>query len=109
MNTRRTLLAILVLIAAFACERKVHGYSSQPVTTQRAVGETTQLTVHFVRDVDEILLFCPHLTGGTYYGCSKQGLGTCDVYLQQPSDFNDVSRLATLGHEVWHCMGARHG
>lgn len=103
MILRRALLLTLVLAAC----QQVTDYTPQKPMTQNSQSGTTNLTVHFVKDVDDILKVC-QLAGGTYYGCAKQGLGTCDVYFQQPKDFNDVPRLAVMGHELEHCMGARH-
>jgi hypothetical protein len=44
------------------------------------------------------------------HGCSMQdaGTGRCLIFVVAPHDFQDVERLAVLGHELWHCQGARH-
>ena len=44
------------------------------------------------------------------FGCSMRDTGSerCLVIAVEPHDFKDFDRLAVLGHEAWHCMGARH-
>jgi hypothetical protein len=44
------------------------------------------------------------------FGCSMRDAGStrCLVIAVEPHDFKDFDRLAVLGHEAWHCMGARH-
>jgi hypothetical protein len=33
----------------------------------------------------------------------------CLIIAVEPENFQDRERLAVLGHEAWHCFGARHG
>jgi hypothetical protein len=32
----------------------------------------------------------------------------CLIIAVEPDNFQDRERLAVLGHEAWHCFGARH-
>jgi hypothetical protein len=32
----------------------------------------------------------------------------CLVFAVEPYDFKDRNRLAVMGHELWHCFGAKH-
>jgi hypothetical protein len=47
---------------------------------------------------------------GDIHGCSmmdKKGK-RCLVFAVEPTNFQDRNRLAVLGHEIWHCFGAKH-
>jgi hypothetical protein len=50
--------------------------------------------------------------GATQYkGCarSKPGdMSICEIYTVRPEDFDDTDKLQSLGHELWHCLGATH-
>ena len=44
------------------------------------------------------------------FGCSMSDANSdrCVVFAVEPRDFQDRDHLAVLGHELWHCQGARH-
>lgn len=44
------------------------------------------------------------------FGCSMNDASSnrCVMFLVPPKDFQDRDHLAVLGHELWHCQGARH-
>jgi hypothetical protein len=44
------------------------------------------------------------------FGCSMRDANSdrCVMFLVTPKDFQDRDHLAVLGHELWHCQGARH-
>ena len=48
--------------------------------------------------------------GDDVFGCSMRDPNSdrCVMFLVAPKDFQDRERLAVLGHELWHCTGARH-
>lgn len=49
--------------------------------------------------------------GGAFKACARSKPGNiliCEIYISEPHSFNDISNLETLGHETWHCLGARH-
>jgi hypothetical protein len=101
-------LSAAVLLLAIAACHQVTDYTPQPRMTQGPTKSANFVVVHWVGDdIDEVVRACPELKGGTYYGCARDN-GVCDVWVQQPKDFNDVARLAVLGHEILHCLGARH-
>ena len=63
--------------------------------------------------LNEINKHCPPKEEGTIsVGCADfkvTGLNSiCTIWVEEPLDFNDQTRLAVLGHEFWHCAGARH-
>lgn len=49
--------------------------------------------------------------GATYRGCARSkpsDIKICEVYAVRPKDFDDTEALMHFGHEVWHCLGAKH-
>lgn len=48
--------------------------------------------------------------GESYLGCAAVlAKGTvCEVVMRKPKNFNDGQTLEVLGHELMHCLGARH-
>ena len=58
-----------------------------------------------------VSMMCGGKIGETHvHGCAMRDPGSdrCVMFLVQPRDFQDRDRLAVLGHELWHCTGARH-
>lgn len=108
----RRLLAILLpwaaLAALFGCAHHVTAYPEQGALERRAIVSYAYIAVQWVTRVDDI-----EGCKGLVYGCAHvviddQGYGHCTIFVFQPEDFNDYLRLAMLGHEFWHCLGARH-
>jgi hypothetical protein len=61
---------------------------------------------------DWVSLMCQPLggQGPTTHGCAMlddEGQN-CVIFAVEPNDFQDRERLAVLGHEAWHCFGAKH-
>jgi len=57
--------------------------------------------VHWVED--------PHERCGVgARGCAEIREGVCHVYAKKPRMWPDFDRMETLGHELMHCLGARH-
>lgn len=76
---------------------------------QRATVRTTTITVTWARDLRHATMLCEdrglqHSAAGCAWGTTED----CRIVVVQPKDFDDHSRLGVLGHEVWHCLGARH-
>jgi hypothetical protein len=101
----------LLLPACSVLSHQITGYPTQPAMTQPPVVQTTTVEVNWTADVDEIGKHCGQ--DKIYYGCASYtpvlGHGICTVWAPLPSSFNDLVRLAILGHEFLHCLGARHG
>jgi len=50
-------------------------------------------------------------SGGKYTACARSkpdDINVCEIYAVEPNSFDDNNGLATFGHEVWHCLGAKH-
>lgn len=46
-----------------------------------------------------------------YNGCARSkpdDIKICEIYLVEPKNFDDREALEALGHETWHCFGAKH-
>jgi hypothetical protein len=84
-------------------------------TTSRAKWDSTVIEIHWVTK-SKISEACVNLgtsdspTGG-YAACARSKPNTtnvCEIYAVQPENFDDSNNLNSLGHEVWHCLGATH-
>jgi hypothetical protein len=48
---------------------------------------------------------------GSFSGCARTRPGNndiCEIIMAKPLSFNDYLALSILGHEVYHCLGAKH-
>lgn len=108
MALRRLVLLIFLLAA---CEHQVTDYPPQPALTVGPYTHSSAVTVFWHSGVDGIATACGAKPGFTFYECSRPDMtaGSCVIHALQPADFNDQVRLALLGHELMHCLGAQHG
>lgn len=111
MRLPGTLLAAAVLLLA-ACEHRVTEYPVQPKLIAAPSVKHVYVVVNWIELIDEIQDECK-THGATWYGCSKPlqtgpDIGNCTLWVLMPKDFNDVVRLAILGHDFFECLGARH-
>jgi hypothetical protein len=104
-------LPLLVILAVAACEQS----STQYKTISKASRTMTTLELHWVPRKD-ISAVCSGLGtkdgfSGIFNGCARSkptDLTICEIYLPQPNDFDDTPAIMALGHETWHCLGAKH-
>jgi hypothetical protein len=109
MKTIITFFAAVLLAACQpAPEPQIKTYTEfSPSTKDRVTIQVVWL--------DEPSKYCA-LRNGTppanhqYLGCSAiVGNGkVCEVVMAHPKNFNDNLKLEVLGHELMHCLGARH-
>lgn len=104
----RVLVFALALAATAACAFQITGYTEQPKTLSKATMDRTSVEIHWVKDVDALFEHCTQTPGIVIVACARREWWTCQVWAVQPDDFNDVAKLAILGHEIWHCLGAQH-
>lgn len=110
---RLLLVAAAALVTLASCEYQITGYPQQPPTLYTCTERRADISVTWIKDVDEAAKACGSST--TDYGCAvpigrnSEGVPMWMLYVVQPKDFNDVPVLATLGHEVCHGLGGRHG
>lgn len=104
-------LALAVLLTG--CAHQITAYPEQPPVVSpinRGI-EAVTLTIRWHDSVDSVDDACKGTGHGVLYGCArveiKNGLA-CTVNAMPPKDFNDVPRLAVLGHEVAHCFLMQH-
>ena len=63
-------------------------------------------------DKDRISAFCETIMdrpGDHLDGCARWSADrtSCEIYVTAPESVNDLARMATIGHEVWHCFRGR--
>lgn len=101
------LALLLVLVLLMACgEQPAVRKAKQPDLLSRATRDRVVLHVYWgadgVRD---------NCASGQEACCRRRLIGEewhAYLYAVEPWDFNDIDRLATLGHETWHAVGAEH-
>ena len=103
----RILLLLSTLLLASCDNAGFYKSSSPPKWT------TTTIEVTWLVSDEAVTQKCQELglptTGAN--GCARSkpdNIAICEVYAVQPRDFNDSARLETFGHEVLHCLGAKH-
>ncbi len=102
---RACVMGLLVAAAALvACENAGRSVSS------RADRNDIAITVRWTdaRDVDAVCKAAGATDGERFEACAASGATTCTIYAAQPRNFEDRAALQALGHEAWHCFGARH-
>lgn len=104
-------LIMIMLLALAACSQNTDQYD----TTSKAKWDHTKVEIHWTNK-DEVSDTCKSFGtdtngGGDYNGCAfskPNTTDTCEIYVVQPSKFDDQAALQVLGHELWHCLGATH-
>lgn len=70
---------------------------------------TTTVTVHYVNDLSQIPANKGKSANDRLYGMAKWNAWdattprTCEIYVQKPKNRLDLTRMATMGHELLHC------
>lgn len=99
-------LIVIALFAALlaACQQS-NDYTPSTHTT-------ATVHVYWQRNVAAADAKCKALgLHGDAQACARSDPGNpavCEIYAVEPHGFRDHDRLATLGHEFWHCLGAKH-
>lgn len=87
-------------------------YPEQQHTISKSTITHTEVKVIWHKDVDEMPKECKRFSNATLYGCAmvfkNEKKSVCILHAIEPNNFNDTAKLAVLGHEFWHCLGARH-
>lgn len=84
-------------------------------TTSKDKWKTTSIEIHWMSKT-EVNNKCMQLgatdaPNAAYAGCARskpESESICEVYSTRPANFDDKVALETLGHEIWHCLGATH-
>lgn len=103
-------VALMLAMAGLpGCEYKIADYpTAPPMIAPPSKGQVT-VAIYWHEGVDEIAKFCQINTSGIVYECSISLPGDkCVIHAVKPKDFNDQARIALLGHEFFHCLGAQH-
>lgn len=106
MNKNLKLLLLLLLCTAFAACNQYSGETPSDRTT-------SDIEVHWTPAL-KISDVC-HAMGisgdDILNGCARSKPGNalvCEIYAVEPKSFSDSAALKVLGHETWHCFGAKH-
>lgn len=86
-------------------------YPEQPaVTSWGAPQASVLLTVQEVRSEADVEALCPDKVQSRACSIVRTvgNVNFCLVTYAAPKDFNDVNRLADVGHEIMHCLGRMH-
>jgi hypothetical protein len=86
--------------------------------TSKSTWNTKTIEMHWMNEkqVNDTCIQYGTTSGGTgagigYEACARtkpSDPSICEIYAVQPSNFEDTKNLSTIGHELWHCMGAKH-
>lgn len=93
------MLVILCSIAIFARSAKAEEPSWNPATIR--VTEVTVIWSH----PQAIRIQCQE---DAAVACSYVKNSRCTIYSAEPENWYDFQRFLSLGHELWHCLGAKH-
>ena len=114
---KRTALVLVAVLLA-ACEHEVTAYPQQPPLVTKGANHREVLVMFRDQpDVETLNLMCASKPEKLDYGCAEYyapsnpeypDRALLIVYTLPPADFNDVPKLALLGHEVLHGRGWRH-
>ena len=91
-------------------------YPDQPPLTTAGSVERSRVRFNVVRDLDELQAKCMNRDPNYFvYACAYPYIdhmnpkrSVCTVFAFLPDGPADTTKIAILGHEVWHCFGAAH-
>jgi hypothetical protein len=103
----KAFLAYLVLIAL--CVAVAACNAPAPPASLADRGDV-HVTVRWVeaRAIDAACKQAGAKDGEHFNACAASGPRECTILAVQPRNFEDADALKVLGHETWHCFGARH-
>jgi hypothetical protein len=100
----KTILAAALVAALVGC-------STVPQPTTSSKWNTATIEMHWLKK-QEVGETCHQLglPNAEFNGCarSKPNSNICEIYMAEPTSFDDKFPLEILGHETWHCFGAVH-
>lgn len=103
----RSLLPFLLLLSCGeAYSPEGPKYDTQPALLQHPTQTDVTIHVHWMLSRAQLYEACGQ--NSTTSACALSIGPDCVIRAFKPKDFNDVDALATLGHEMMHCLGATH-
>lgn len=100
------LLLILCLLLSGCHTISAYPVGQPDLVTKSSLTEV-RVSVNWVKSVDQLNSLC-RVPDKIVYGCAFSYENYCKIHVIEPRDFDDIALLAMLGHEFWHCLGARH-
>jgi hypothetical protein len=115
MKIWATALFFGLMMAGLGGCYQVTGYDQNYKVFTPPLDDRALVIFQWVEDVDEVHAKCPYKA--IVVGCAipefipapgSSQVRIYRIFVQRPKDFNDGGRLAVLGHEVFHALGADH-
>lgn len=108
----KVLLPLLASVLLTGCYSITKYPDLELPTITKSTTTTVKVYVQWHESVDSITKACSDNKNILIYGCavsftSKEN-SICIIHAMEPKNFSDAPKLAILGHEFWHCLGARH-
>lgn len=104
-------LSLVLFVFLTGCYN-ITKYPEQQETITKSIITLTEVKIVWHKDIDDIGKSCKELPKGNFYGCAivfaNSEKSICIIHAIEPNNFNDLVKLQILGHEFWHCLGARH-
>lgn len=109
---KRMVVALLWVVIGIVTALLVSGCSSHSGDTS-SDRTTTAIAVTWLpqAEVNDVCRKLGVAGSDLLGGCARSRPGdpaVCEVYATEPKNFGDSKALQVLGHEAWHCLGARH-
>ena len=108
----RILLSLVISLAMGGCAEFEYARDVAPTVMTNGGQSDGEIRVVWRFGTPEYIhRMCSIREGGPIiHGCAARNPDgkSCVIYVVQPRNFQDDGRLAVLGHEFWHCLGARH-
>jgi len=111
MTELKLLVSYFALLALALVLASCDGSGPTTAATSKADRNDIAITVKWVpaNKIDGACKAAGTKDGQHFNGCAASGAKACTIYAVQPRSFADETGLKALGHEAWHCFGARHG
>jgi hypothetical protein len=76
---------------------------------RKATVNETRVTVTWAKNNADATRICEYKgLSHRANGCAFGDVGNCHIVAIQPDNFLDKQALEVMGHELWHCLGAKH-
>lgn len=109
---------VVLAVMLLGCEHQITAYPEQPALATKGANHQ-QVLVHFedVASIDDLEVVCYGAHERLTYACASYYPPSDPAYPDRalviihtlpPKDFNDVPKLALIGHEALHGRGWKH-
>jgi hypothetical protein len=113
----KKLITIFIILLLVSCDNSTKSPTNRYEMINQDKWQRTSIQIIW-KNKSEINEVCTLLgandgvgAGPAFGGCSRSNphdVSICEIYAPRPENFDDSIALENLGHEAWHCLGARH-